>query len=155
MDDLKALNRRIAEYWLGRLDANQEDYLSYLSVCLGQFTHSAAKLNKILAVLKQEETDLLRFARLNRRYLNFARVAAKDVPARRPEVLVKLGITLEQAEVLEQLTEREVDRLAFALDGPIVGFAIQAFSRGTALRARAAKHHATAFVATRSHNKSN
>ncbi len=153
MDDLIQLNRRIAQHWLGSLDPNQEAYLSYVSVCLGQLTHSAAELNEVLACFKQEQDDLLRVAKLNRRYLNFARLAAKDAIAGKPEMLLKLGITLEQAEVLAKLTDGELARLAFSWKGPIVRFASQAFSRGAALRVRAAKHHATAFVATRTQTK--
>ena len=69
-------------------------------------------------------------------------------------MLIKLGITLEQAEMLAKLTNGEVSRLAFIWDGPIMRFASQAFTRGAALHVGAAKHHATAYVATGSPTKS-
>ena len=63
--------------------------------------------------------------------------------------MAQLGITLEQAELLRNLSDEEIDRLAFGWGGPIVQFAAQAFRRGVALHAQAGKHHATAFVAAR------
>lgn len=154
MDDLIAMNRRIAEHWLGNLDAQQEAYLSYVPVCVGQLTHGAAELTELVSRCKNEQRAVQRIAKLNRRYLNFARLAAKDAIAGRPEMLIKLGITLEQAEVLGRLTDQEVAGLAFAWKGPIVQFPSQTFRRGSVLRGRAAKHHATAFVATRTRAKS-
>jgi len=146
MDDLRQLNRSIAKHWLGRLDAVQEIYLEYVSVCLGQLAHSAADLARVLA---SSNDNPLPVARLNRRYLRFARLAAKEVAAGRPEMLIILGIDLEQAELLRNLTDEEVDRLAFGWNDPIVQFAGQVFKRGAALHERAAMHHATALVATR------
>lgn len=153
MDDLTKLNRTIAEHWLGRLTPDQEDYLRYTSVCLGQFHHGAAEIADFLARTKEGNYDPLRNAKLNRRYLNFARLASKDIAAGKVEMLIKLGITLEQAEMLAKLTNGEVSRLAFVWDGAIIRFAGQALTRGAALHARAAKHHATAFVATHSSTK--
>lgn len=149
MDDLIQLNRRIADHWLGSLDAEQENYLSYASVCLAQFTHSAAELAEAAARAKLIHHNPLPVARLNRQYLRFARLAAKDVAAGKPEMLVKLGITIAQAEVLGNLTNKAVNRLAFGWNGPIIHFAADAFIRGAALHVLAAKQHATAFIATR------
>jgi len=148
MDDLIQLNRRIAKHWLGSLDAEHEEYLRYTTVCLGQFSHSAAELIRILACAKQEHLNALPVAKLNRQYLRFARLAAKDVAAGKFEMLIRLGITLEQGEILGNLTNLEVNRLAFGWSGPIIRFASQAIERGVALHLRAARHHATAFVAT-------
>ena len=41
MDELFELNRSIAEHWLGKLDREQEDYLSLKPVCVGELPHSA------------------------------------------------------------------------------------------------------------------
>ena len=149
MDDLTKLNHSIAEHWLGHLSPDQEEYLRYMSVCIGHFDHSSAAISDFLARTKQGNYDPLRNAKLNRRYLSFARLASKDVAAGKVDMLIKLGITLEQAETLAKLTNGEVSRLAFVWDGPIIRFASQAFTRGASLHARAAKHHATAYVATR------
>ena len=147
MDDLIQLNRRIADHWLGNLDDDHEAYLSYASVCLGYFPYSASDLAEFLACPKHKHQNPLSVARLNRQYLRFARLAAKDIAAGKIEMLVRLGITLEQAEALSDLTNKAVNRLAFGWDGPIIQFASHAFNRGVALHVDAAKHHATAFVA--------
>ena len=151
MDDLTKLNRRIAAHWLGGLDIDQEEYLRYASVCLGQFIHSNVDLAEVLARPKQTHHNSLSVAKLNRQYLRFSRLAAKDAAAGKPEMLVRLGITLEQAEAMANLTNEEINWLAFGWnEGPIIRFAMQAFISGAALDARVAKHHAAAFVATRS-----
>lgn len=151
MDDLIKLNRRIAAHWLGGLDTDQEEYLRYASVCLGQFIHSNVNLAEVLARSKQTHYNSLPVAKLNRQYLRFARLAAKDAAAGKLEMLVRLGITLDQAEALANLSNQQLNRLAFGWDeGPIIRFAKQAFVSGAALDVRVAKHHAAAFVATRS-----
>ena len=149
MDDLIRLNRSIAVHWLGVLDSDHEAYLSYAPVCLGQLLHSPAELAEVAGCTKLRQHNCLSVAQLNRQYLRFARLAAKDVAAGKLEMLIKLGITVDQAEVLGNLNDEALTRLAFGWDGPIMQFARQAFERGVALHVRAAKHHATAFVATR------
>ena len=149
MHDLIKLNRRIAAHWLGNLDAEQEVYLRYASACLAQFPHSVAALDEVLAREKQEHHNGLPVAKLNRQYLRFARLAAKDVAAGKLEMLVRLGLTLEQVRLLGSLSNEAVNRLAFGWQGEIIQFASHAFVRGAALDAHAAQHHATAFVATR------
>ena len=153
MDDLEKLNRRIAAHWLGNLDADQEAYLGYASMCVGQLTHTASELAELLNDLRQKHFHALHVAKLNRRYLRFARMAAKDAAAGKLDMLVRLGITLEQAELLRNLTDDDLDRLAFGWDRPIIRFASHAFVRGTTLHAQAGRHHATAFVATRLSSK--
>jgi tryptophanyl-tRNA synthetase len=151
MSDLLELNRRIAEHWLGRLDAEQEAYLGHVAVCIGQLDHSAADFAQILTYSNHNPLPV---ARLNRRYLRFARLAAKEVAAGRPEMLVALGIDLDQAALFRRLTDEEVDRLAFGWNAPIVQFADKLFRRGAALHERAARQHAAALVATRARGAS-
>jgi hypothetical protein len=67
--------------------------LRYATVCLGQFTHSAAELTGVLACAMQGHVNSLSVAKLNRQYLRFARLAAKDVAAGKFEMLVRLGVT--------------------------------------------------------------
>ena len=148
MKDLINLNRRIATHWLGTVDPEQEAYLNYAAVCLAPFPHSAADIVEFLAQSKCQHHNSLSVAKLNRQYLRFARLAAKDVASGRLEMLITLGINLEQAEVLANLTNEDVTRVAFGWDGPIVRFPSRIFTSGAALHARAAKHHAAAFVAT-------
>ena len=150
MDDLIKLNQKIVLHWLGSLDAEQEAYLTYIPVCLGQFDHDRDDLAGVLARPKQSHHNSLSVARLNRQYLRFARLAAKDVAAGKLEMLIKLGITLDQAEVLANLSNEAVTRLAFGWEeGEIIRFERHAFVRGAAMRMQVARHHATALVATR------
>lgn len=149
MHDLIKLNRRIAAHWLGSLDADQDAYLSYAAVCVGRFTHSAAEITQVLARSKQTHHNPLPVAKLNRQYLRFARLAAKDAAAGSLEMLVRLGVNLDQSDVLSNLTNDALNRLAFGWDeGPIIVFDSRAFTRGAALHVRAAPHHATAYAAT-------
>ena len=150
MKDLIKLNRRIASHWLGILDADQVAYLSYASGCIAQFTHDRAELAAILARPKQKHYNSLPVAKLNRQYLRFARLAGKDVAAGRVEMLVRLGLNLDQSEALSSLTNESLNWLAFGWDdGPIIRFDSHAFVHGAALHARAAQYHGMAFVATR------
>ena len=149
MDDLELLNRRIAQHWLGHLDPDQEAYLDYASVCLGHLTHNAADMSRLLDGLKRESLNSLLVAKLNQQYLRFARRAAAEGATGRPDILVRLGLTLDQAALLRNLTDEEIDRMAFGWGGPIVQFSIQAFRRGVALHNQVGKHHAAGFIATR------
>ena len=73
---------------------------------------------------------------------------AREAVAGKQELLIKLGVTLEQAEVLCRLTDQELSGVAAGWNKPLVHFSKRIFSRGSGLSVRAAKHHATAFVAT-------
>jgi hypothetical protein len=147
VDDLQQLNRRIAEHWLGRLDSRQEHYLAHVVVCLGELVPSATELAELLTLRRPNPLPV---ARLNRQYLRFARLAATEVAAGRPDLLVRLGLDLEQAALLRGLSDEDIDRVAFGWQGPIVRFAATPFTRGAALHERAAIQHAAAFVATTS-----
>jgi hypothetical protein len=118
-------------------------------VCFGELSHSATELARLLTCLKQEPLNSLLVPEINRRYLAFARLAATDALAGNLHMLLRLGITLEQAQLLQKLTGEDLDRLAFGWGGPIVRFAVQAFRRGVALHAQVGKQHAVASVATR------
>jgi hypothetical protein len=149
MDDLTALNRSIAEHWLGRLDADQEAYLGHAAVCIGELLYDAAGLAEALQAARQGREQALRVPALNRRYLNFARLAARDAAAGNAQMLLSLGITLEQAQWLGQLCDEDIALLALMLKEPLVRFASVAFCRGAALQSVAATHHAAALLATR------
>ena len=139
MVDLYKLNRKIALHWLGRLDSKHAEYLCHVPVCIGQFSHSPGELEAVLA----------RQTVLNRQYLRYARLAAKDAAAGKLDRLVRLGINLAQAEALSNLSNEAINHLAFSWEGLIVQFTPQPFTRGAALRGRAAEQHAKAFVAIR------
>ena len=148
MDDLLQLNQSIAEHWLGKLDASQEDSLRYTPVCLGRLPYSAGDIAKTLAASKLAHADKLRVLALNSRYLNYARLAGKDVAAGKLELLISLGIGIDQAHLFGKLTNDEVALLAHVWQGPIMQFPTDSFIRGTAMLPGAAKHHATAYIAT-------
>ena len=143
--DLQQLNRFIASHWLGRLDAHQEAYLAHARVCIGRFAYSTAELTLLLDHLK-ESASALHIGELNRRYLTFVRLAAKEANAGRPDLLIQLGITLTQASWLGSLSDEDLDRLAFGIGAPMVHFAQRIFQRGVALHARAGAQHAAALV---------
>jgi hypothetical protein len=148
MDDLLQLNRTIAEYWLGQLNARQQNYLSFAEVCLALLPYSAEQLASALAASKNTRDNKLRVLELNRRYLSFARLASKDITAGKHEMLIKLGINMSQAKLLSSLSTEEIALLALVWQGPIVRFRDRSFLKGAALEPGAAKHHATAFMAT-------
>lgn len=147
MDELLELNRNIAEHWLGKLDREQESYLSLKSVCVGKLTHNASELARMLATSKKVHAQALRVLALNRRYLSFARLAGKDAAAGKLDMLIRLGIDLDQAQLLGNLTNDEVALLALTWQGPIVQFAMQSFVEGVAMPLSVAKHHAAACIA--------
>ena len=147
MEELVKLNRRIAAHWLGVLDPDQSAYLEYAAACLGEFRHSAAELARVLSFKRVLIPNSLPVAHLNRQYLRFARLAAKDVVAGNPEMALRLGVNHEQIMFLGSLTNRMVKQLAFAWDGPIIRFSRQAFVKGVALHQYSARHHATAILA--------
>lgn len=149
MNDLVRLNKHIARYWLGRLDASVESYLTRMSVCLGQLTHSTEALVTLLNQLKARSANSLRIGKLNRRYLRFARRAAQDANAGRLDMLLRMGLSVEQATFLRDLNDEDLDRLAFGWGGPIIEVAIEAIRRGAALQAQASALHACAALTTR------
>lgn len=148
MDDLLELNRRIAEHWLGKLNAGQEAYLGFTEVCIAHLPHSAAELGRMLAEAKKAHDDKLRVLALNRRYLSLARLASKDVAAGKLEMLIKLGITMSQARLLSNLSNEEVALLALVWQGPIMHVRDRSFVKGSAMAPGAARQHAAAFMAT-------
>jgi len=148
MDDLTKLNRRIALHWLGRLDANQEAYVTYASVCIGRLLPDAFERAQALSNSTRKHYNCLSVAKLNRQYLRYARLASKDVAAGRFEMLVRLGLTLDQAVALANLNNDDISRLAFEWQGGrIISFARDVFLSGARLHSAAARHHAAAFVA--------
>jgi hypothetical protein len=149
MDDLYRLNRQIAMHWLGRLGPAEETYLSQVTVCLGQLNHRAADVLQHLNELKARGANSLWIGKLNRRYLRFARRAAQESCGNRFDMLIRLGLTLEQAQLLRDMTDEDLERLAFGWGGPIIEFAADTFRRGANLLAYASALHASAMVSTR------
>ena len=154
MDDFTALNRCIAEHWLGPLNADQQAYIEYATACLGQIAYDANDLAITLQSARQARDNALHVMELNRRFLTIARLAAMDVSAGNPEMLIRLGITMELVEWLGKLSDEDIALLALTLRGPIVRFSTTAFSRGAGMQSLAGQHHATALIMTRTSTKS-
>jgi hypothetical protein len=146
MHDLIQLNRRIARYSLGELDASQEAYLCYASACVARLARDASAFTAFLSAPAPKHENTPAVAELNRAYLNFARFAAKDVADGKLEMLLRLAITLREADILAALTNDEVQRIALGWPGLVIRFQSAALTHGLALHAAAARHHATAFI---------
>ena len=146
MHDLIQLNRRIARYSLGELDANHEAYLCYASACVARLTRDASAFTAFLSGPVPRHENPPAIAELNRAYLNFARFAAKDVADGKLEMLLRLAITLREADILARLTNDEVQRISLGWPGLVIRFQSAALTHGLALHAAAARHHATAFI---------
>jgi hypothetical protein len=149
MYDLVELNRNIAEFWLGSLNAGEQAYLGHAPVCVGDLACGATELAQVLAASKKARTDRLRILKLNRQYLQFARLAAKDAAAGKLDRLIKLGLNMDQANVLSQLSNEDVSLLALLWQDPIVQLAGGSFRQAAAMHAGAAIQHAKALLATR------
>jgi hypothetical protein len=147
--DLSELNRLIAQHWLGHLSQEEEAYVHYASVCIGQLEHSAHELTQLLSRLNEERWAALSTGELNQRYLRFVRLAATDASLDSIDSLVRLGITMRQAAFFRALSDADLERLAFGCAGPMMRFAVHTFKRGVRLHSAAGRHHATALVAAR------
>lgn len=151
-DDLHATNRRLAEHCLGRLSSEQDDYLRHASVCFAQLPYSPKTLTRFIERLRRTHPHGPKIADLNRQYLRFARLAAKDALSNRPDVLIRLGVSIEQAIFLRDLSDDDIDHLVLGWKRLIVRFPVSAFRRGARLQQRVSRLHAESFVAARPDN---
>lgn len=149
MDNIRAMNQRLAEHWVGRLTAEQEDYIQHANVCFAQLPYSAEALSRSLARSRRTHARAPQVAALNRQYLHFARLVSKDALAEFPSMLLVLGITIKQAEFLRNLSDEDIEHLVLEWKQPIVRFPLQAFQRGARLHRVARRLHASAFIAVR------
>ena len=149
MDDLLDLNRRIAEHWLGKLDAKQEAYLRYASTCVACLTHDASAFVSFLAGPRHKHGNALPIANLNRHYLEFATVAGQEVTDGKLEMLLRLAISMREAEILARLTSDELNRISDGWLGLVIQLRSAALSRGLALHAPAGRLHAASLVTIR------
>ena len=148
-DNLRAMNRLLAEHWLGALGSDQADYVEHASVCFAQLSVSAATLKRRLKRFQRLDRSGPQVVELNRAYLHFARLAAKDALSDRPDMLVRLAMTLDQARFLCELTDEDIELMALGWNQPIVRFPRQAFRRGAQLHRLAGRLHAASFAAAR------
>jgi hypothetical protein len=118
IDDLQELNRLIARHWLGILSKEEEAYIEFAPVCVGHLSQSAVELTRLLTQLREERWTALSIGALNQRYLQFVRLAATDTSLESIDALVRLGITMRQAEFFRRLSDADLDRLAFGAQAP-------------------------------------
>jgi hypothetical protein len=147
--DLQQLNRLIATHSLGTLSEDQTTYLGHTTICVGQLVHSATSLQNILAELRRKTLGGVPVAELNRRYLQFARLASKEAASNHPEALLALGITWEHADFFQGLSDQDIDCLAFGIGTLLVRLLRRELQRGAVLHEKAGSQHANAFVAAR------
>lgn len=147
--DLQQLNRTIASHSLGPLTEDQLAYLGHATVCVGQLVYTAAALRTILSTLRKKTRGGMLVVDLNRRFLQFARLASTESAANHPEALLALGITWEHAVFFRELSDEDIECLAFGLGTSIVRLMKRELQGGTLLHAKAGSQHASAFVAAR------
>ncbi len=147
IDDLRSMNRSIVELWLGKLDRDQESYLEFAPVCIATPAHSPTEVAQLLSRLRSESWNRKAVGELNYRYLQLARLAAHDQTDVGIEMLIRLNVSLKQAELLRHLSDADIALLAMGSAGPMMRFAPLTFRRGVNLHRQAGKHHATALVA--------
>lgn len=152
-EDLRALNRGIAALWIGKLDRDQHAYLEHVPVCIASPAHTAPDLELLLRRLRGESWGARSVGDLNGRYLEFARLAARDNSDEGVDLLLRLGLSLKLAEYLRELSDAELELLAFGSAGPMMRFPIHSFRRGVKLHRQAGKHHAAALIAVPESNE--
>ena len=150
MRDLVDLNRRIARHALRENVAGTnervEQYLEYLSVCVARLRPSVADIKKILFGVRPAHENTLADTHINRDYLNFCRLAGKDIEAGRYERLIELGLTVDQAEMIAGLSNEQITRLALCYPGAVAEFDAEPFLRGAGLHSCAGRFHASAYL---------
>lgn len=148
-NDLHAMNVRLVEHWIGTLNAEQAEYVEHANVCFAQLASSTAALQRRLKHFQRLNRSAPRVVELNRSYLRFARLAAKDALSGRPDMLVRLAMTFEQARFLCDLTDEDIELIALGWKRPIMRFPHLAFRRGARLQRLAGRLHAASFAAAR------
>lgn len=149
MKDLIELNRRIAQHALGTaLSAEQEQYIEFLPVCVARFIPAPHDIKRVVFGVRPKQENSLPTMYVNRDYLNFARLVCKDANAGQYQSLVNLGLNLEVADTLGELSNDQITRLGLCWPGLVAEFDAQAFHRGTSLHSSAGKFHAAAFLSS-------
>lgn len=149
ISDLQQLNRTIATHSLGTLTEEQALYLGQARICVGQLVHTVAALRSMLSSLRRTAHGNILRLELNRRYIQFARLASMEAAADRPEALLALGISWEHAGFFRELSDEDIECLAFGLGVPIVRLMKRELQGGSVLHESAGRQHASAFVAAR------
>ncbi len=147
MDDLVELNLRMAQHQIGDLDDAHRAYVLFSTGCLAQLQPSAADLKRFIAQADGAHTheNPIAVMSLNREYLNYARLVAKDIVSGQTEKLVTLGMNWEQVEIIAGLSNQTIKRIALHWKGLVYEFSTEIVACGARLHPAAARIHAAAF----------
>ncbi|MDK9702365.1 MAG: flagellar transcriptional regulator FlhC [Sulfuritalea sp.] len=143
MDDLIELNRMLARLAWGRLSDAEETYLRHLPVCLGRIAPRADELRKFLNADPSGAENPLGIIQGNRAYLEYARLAGKDILAGKHVRLVETGFDWEDVQFLAQVTNLQIRTIAAQWNGAIYRFIGDKLKAGSALAHSVGKMHAT------------
>ncbi len=145
MEDLIELNLRMAQHQMGELEEAQRTYLTYATSCLARLVPTSAEMKSILVADRMNHENPIAIVSINREYLNYARLVAKEIVSGQTEKLVILGMDWEQVELIAGMSNQQITRLAYHWKGLIYRFASDVVAQGARLHPAAARIHAAAF----------
>ncbi len=150
MQDLVDLNRRIVRNVLWKnakeMTPQQEQYLGFLPVCVARLSPCVADIRKMLFGVRPRQENTLPDMQVNCDYLNYCRLAGKDIGAGRYSRLIELGLKVEEAEAIAGLANEQITRLALYWPGLIAVCDLEIFLRGAMLHSWAGRFHASAYL---------
>jgi len=115
MDDLRMLNERILAH-LGVSGPVSEHILQYVTICLGKLKPGATELTGFIPGANKNTLDV---TSLNRTYLDFARLVARDIISGHYDGLLVLGVDMAQARALANLNSQQIINMALRWGGLI------------------------------------
>lgn len=143
MDDLIELNRGLARREWGKLSAVEDAYLGNLPTCLGRLKPPPSTLQAFLRSIRTPATEnQLAIAQANRAYLEYGRLAGKDILCGKHVRLMETGFDWEDVQFVARLTNAQIRTLASYWGGLIYDFIGNKLKAGSALDRNVAKVHA-------------
>ncbi len=116
--DLDELNRRIAKR-IGLAEDLIGTCTGYLSICVGRLNTDVGALKR-LAESQTGTVNALDVIYINRDYLNYARIVAQNVVrGANFSGLLVLGMNMQQARVIADLSNAQITRIAKYATGEI------------------------------------
>lgn len=146
-EDLIDLNLNIVRYGVGRnLSTAEREYVQNLPFCLAKLKPTAEVLRSFVSATAETRhpKNSLDVISINRDYLNFARLVAKDILAGSTEEMVMVNLTWDQAVLLSGLTNKKITHIAACWEGLVFSFQSTTIARGAELHPFAALYHAAA-----------
>jgi hypothetical protein len=121
MDAIKELNRTMASHLISGNDKAKSEYIAHMRTAVVYLAATAHDLQALLSATHASHENALPVMHANRDFLNAMRLASKDVFAGRPQNLVIFDIDIRSATILAQLTNQQVNQLAYHWPGHIFG----------------------------------